>query len=107
MSRILDVVHRVPPSLSNPMRAETLGIGLVLLFCCGLRRGELERLKLNDIDLEQQLLHIRLTKFYKSRLVPLAPSVGKEMEGYLKRRQSKGLSARSDSFLMWSNRNSA
>jgi len=107
MSRILDVVRRVPPSLANPMRAETLGIGLVLLFCCGLRRGELERLKLNDIDLEQQLLHIRLTKFYKSRLVPLAPSVGKEMEGYLKRRQSKGLSARSDSFLMWSNRNSA
>ncbi|MHC1767188.1 MAG: tyrosine-type recombinase/integrase [Verrucomicrobiia bacterium] len=107
MGRILDVVRHVPPSLANPMRSETLRIGLALLFCCGLRRGELERLKLGDIDLEQQLLHIRLTKFYKSRLVPLAPSVGKEMEIYLKRRQSKGLPARADSFLMWSNRNSA
>ena len=107
MSRILEVARCVPPSPANPMRAETLRIGLALLFCCGLRRGELERLKLGDIDLEQQLLHIRLTKFYKSRLVPLAPSVGKEVEGYLKQRQSKGLSVRSDSFLMWSNRNSA
>jgi integrase len=104
MARILAVTSQVPPSYVNPLRAETVRIGFVLLFCCGLRCGELLRLKLGDIELEQRLLHIRLTKFYKSRLVPLSPSVSAEVERYLKLRQSKGLPARPDSFLMWSNR---
>jgi site-specific recombinase XerD len=105
MGRVLDVVRQVPPSIANPLRAETLKIGFVLLFCCGLRRGELLRLRLSDIGLEQQVLHIRLTKFYKSRLVPLSRSVGTEIKRYLKRRQSNGIPARPDTFLMWSNRN--
>jgi site-specific recombinase XerD len=104
MARILTVTSQVPPSFANPLRAETVRIGFVLLFCCGLRCGELLRLKLGDIDLEQRLLHIRLTKFYKSRLVPLSPSVSTEVVRFLKLRQSKGLPARPDSFLMWSNR---
>jgi integrase/recombinase XerD len=104
MARILAVTSQVPPSFASPLRAETLKIGFALLFCCGLRCGELLRLKLGDIDLEQLLLHIRLTKFYKSRLVPLSPSVSTEVERYLKLRRSKGLPSQPDSCLMWSSR---
>ena len=104
MARILAVTNQVPPSFANPLRAETLKIGFVLLFCCGLRCGELLRLKLADIDLEQRLLHIRLTKFYKSRIVPLSPSVSAEVERHLTLRRNKGLPSQPDSSLMWNNR---
>ena len=104
MARILAVTSQVPPSFANPLRAETLKIGFVLLFCCGLRCGELLRLKLADIDLEQRLLHIRLTKFYKSRIVPLSPSVSAEVERHLTLRRNKGLPSQPDSSLMWNNR---
>jgi integrase/recombinase XerD len=104
MARTLAVTSQVPPSFANPLRAETLKIGFVLLFCCGLRCGELLRLKLADIDLEQRLLNIRLTKFYKSRIVPLSPSVSTEVERYLTLRRNQGLPSHPDSSLMWNNR---
>ena len=85
MGRVLAVVRQLPPSPQNPLRAETFCIGIILLFCCGLRRGELFRLKLGDIQEEQTVLSIRLTKFHKSRLVPLSPSVTAELRQYLKR----------------------
>src|ERR1019366_5429234 len=81
-------------------------IGLLLLFCCGLRRGELVRLTLGDIQEEQTLLHIRLSKFHKSRLVPLSPSVTAELRQYLKARQQKKLPVTPEAFLMWSRRRS-
>lgn len=67
MGRVLAVALQLPPSADNPLRAETLYIGLILLFCCGLRRGELLRLTLADLQAEQTLLYVRLTKFRKSR----------------------------------------
>lgn len=106
MARLLNAARQVPPSALNPLRAETLRIGFVLLFCCGLRSGELLRLKLGDIDRDQGLLHIRLTKFYKSRLVPLSPTVSLEVEHYLKLRRRSGVRTAKDAFLMWSGRGS-
>ena len=46
MGRVLAVARQLPPSADNPLRAETIYIGLILLFCCGLRCGELLRLTL-------------------------------------------------------------
>ena len=54
--------RQLPPWADNPLRAETFYIGFLLLFCCGLRRGELLRLKSGDIQEEQTLLHIRRLK---------------------------------------------
>jgi len=102
MGRVLAIARQLPPSPDNPLRAETFSMGLVLLFCCGLRRGELFRLTLADIQAEQTVLHIRLTKFHKSRWVPLSPSVTVELRGYLKKRRQKKLSMAPDAFLMWS-----
>ena len=50
MALILQAARQLPPSRTNPLRAETIELGLLLLYCCGLRRGELLRLKLSDID---------------------------------------------------------
>ena len=102
MGRVLAVARQLPPSANNPLRAETFYIGLLLLFCCGLRRGELMRLTLGDIQAEQTLLHIRLSKFHKSRLVPLSPSVTIELRQYLQERRQKKLPMAPESFLLWS-----
>lgn len=106
MGRVLALVRQLPPSAGNPLRAQTWFIGLLLLFCCGLRRGELMRLTLGDIQQEQTLLHIRLSKFRKSRWVPLSPSVTAELTQYLQQRRQEKLPMASEAFLMWSPRRS-
>lgn len=106
MGRVLGVARQLPPSPENPLRAETFCMGFILLFCCGLRRGELLRLTLGDIQAEQTVLQIRLTKFHKSRLVPLSPSVTVELRQYLKKRRQKKLPMAPEAFLMWSRRGS-
>jgi len=102
MGRILTAAQQLPLTSANPLRAETLRLGLILLFCCGLRRGELLRLRLGDIEDEETVLRIRLTKFYKSRLVPLAPTVASELRRYLQKRRGQRLPMAPDAFLMWS-----
>ena len=104
MGRVLAIVRQLPPAPDNPLRAETFRIGFILLFCCGLRRGELLRLTLGDIQEEQTVLHIRLTKFHKSRLVPLSPSVTAELRQYLQKRREKKLPMVPAAFLMCSRR---
>jgi integrase len=106
MGRVLALVRQLPPSAANPLRAETWYIGLLLLFCCGLRRGELMRLTLGDIQQEQTLLHIRLSKFRKSRWVPLSPSVTVELRQYLHGRRQQKLPMAPEAFLIWSPRRS-
>jgi integrase/recombinase XerD len=65
----------IQPNPKNPLRRETMRLGILLVYCCGLRSGELLRLRMEDIDSERMLLRINHTKFNKSRLVPLSPSL--------------------------------
>jgi len=106
MARILQAARQLPPSRTNPLRAETIALGLLLLFCCGLRRGELLRLKLSDLDRNQSLLSIVETKFHKSRLVPLDPTVAGHLEHYLQQRARRKLAMAPDAFLLWSGNHS-
>ena len=106
MGRVLAVARQLPPSANNPLRSQTLHLGFLLLFCCGLRRGELLRMRLGDIREEQTLLHVRPSKFHKSRLVPLSPSVTIELRQYLQKRRTKNLPLGPEAFLMWSPRRS-
>lgn len=102
MGRILAATGQLVPTTGNPLRAETVRIGLLLLFCCGLRRGELLRLRLGDLEEDQTVLRVRQTKFYKSRLVPLSPGVAVALKRYLEERRRKKLPMAADAFLLWS-----
>lgn len=102
MRGVLDAARLLPPTSTNPLRAETFRLGLILLFCCGLRKGELLRLQLGDLEGGQTVLRIRQTKFYKSRLVPLSSTVAAELKAYLQMRRRKKLPMVSEAFLMWS-----
>jgi integrase/recombinase XerD len=104
MARVLATAEGLPPSDFNPLRAQTIRLGLILLFCCGLRLGELLRLRLRHFDARETLLRIEATKFHKSRLVPLSPSVAEELRSYLGLRSCRGLPIDPESHLIWSGR---
>jgi integrase/recombinase XerD len=104
MARVLATTTQLKSSSNNPLRAQTVRTALLLLFCCGLRRGELLRLRLAHFDPEQNLLRIEATKFNKSRIVPLSKSVGRELHDYLELRHLSKLPAEKESFLFWSPR---
>jgi len=53
-----------------------------LAWCSGLRLGELLRLDDTDIDWDNQLIHVKGTKFGKSRDVPLHPSTMAALASY-------------------------
>jgi integrase len=74
-SRFLQACTQLPPGQGSPIRAAVLGTALRVLYLAGLRAGELLRLTQADLDLETATLHIRHSKFNKSRLVPLAPDL--------------------------------
>lgn len=103
MARVLASAKSLTASHQNPMRRETIRLALILLFCCGLRRGELLRLRLRHFDPQSNILRVEATKFHKSRLVPLSDSVAKELHGYLAMRRRQRQGAELDAFLLWSN----
>jgi integrase/recombinase XerD len=106
MSRLLATATQLWNRRSNPLRSQTIQMGLTILFCCGLRAGELLRLQLQDYEAADQLLRIRDTKFNKSRLVPLSPSVAQALEHYMEHRRRCGVPAEPESVLLWSGRRS-
>ena len=64
------------------MRAATYHTLIGLLTASGLRIGEAIKLDRDDIDWTQGVLHIRESKFGKSRLVPLQDSATKALREY-------------------------
>jgi site-specific recombinase XerD len=106
MGRLLATTLQFPPTPHHPLRAETIRIGLLLMFCCGLRRGELLCIRLGDFEAAETVLRIRLTKFHKSRLVPLSPSVSTEIRQYFEKRRCQPMPMAAESFLMWNPRSS-
>jgi integrase/recombinase XerD len=81
--RLLDAADQLRPTPTSPLYRQGLRLAIVLLYTSGLRRGEVVRLTLGDYDIAEQALHIRNTKFHKSRRVPLSAQAAEEIDGYL------------------------
>lgn len=90
------------PSPKAPWRPITLFTMLVLAYCAGLRVGEIARLALGDVDLREQVIDIRETKFFKNRRLPLAPGVMAALKRYLDLRERSGAPTKPESPLFWS-----
>lgn len=84
---LLDAADGLQITSQSPLRAQVYRLALVLLYTTGLRRGELVRLTLADHDPLERTLHVRATKFHKSRLVPLSRDAAHEMNTYLQVRR--------------------
>ncbi|GAN82074.1 tyrosine-type recombinase/integrase [Acidocella aminolytica] len=101
--RMLDVA-RLYPSPRAPLRPQSMYTMLLLAYCAGLRRGELARLNLGDVDLQVGTITIRQTKFFKTRILPLPDSVLVELRAYINARQRAGASQDARSGLFWHER---
>lgn len=92
--RLLILARELPDNSRAPMRGATYHALFAILYGLGLRVGEACRLQLGDVDLDRQLLVIRQTKFYKSRLVPFGPRmaalVGECRQARTRRTASEG-----------------
>ena len=64
-------------------------VWLVILYATGMRREELVRLKVSDIDSGRMLIHIRQGKGRKDRDVMLSPRLLGELRDYWRRVQPK------------------
>jgi integrase len=89
------------PSPKAPLRPLSLYTMVVLAYCAGLRLGEIVALTLGDVDLHDDTIEIRETKFFKSRRLPLASSVMEALKRYLVARQQAGAPINPVSGLFW------
>jgi integrase len=80
IARLVVAARKV--SARSPLRGQTLHAMIGLTVCTGLRISEVCRLDREDVDLEQATLHIRNTKFGKSRRLPLHPTTVKVLADY-------------------------
>lgn len=86
LRQLLEAARRLRPPAS--LRPHTYATLFGLLAATGLRVSEALALRLEDLTRDG--LHIRKTKFQKSRLVPTHPSVVSAVERYLERRRAVG-----------------
>jgi integrase/recombinase XerD len=86
LGRLLEATAtlRIGHSRQVPAMYRTL---LLLLYGSGMRIGEALRLTLQDVDLAEQVITVRDTKFFKTRLVPIGPKLTRELAAHIERRR--------------------
>ncbi len=89
--------------LAQPDVSTTRGLRdrtvMELLYATGIRRGELERLAVADVDFGSGLLRVALGKGNKERLVPLSERAAAWIEKYLEEVRPRLLRGRDDGIL--------
>ncbi len=83
--RILEVVYNLPGQ-SLFERARNHAVFSTFLFA-GLRKSELLRLRLTDVDLENYSLFVYQGKGSKDRILPVSTALADSLEHYLKERR--------------------
>ena len=86
IARILDAAGALRDQRPNPLRRELYVTLFGLIAATGLRISEAIALRFEDVR-PDGVLFIRETKFCKSRLVPMHPSVVEALRQYLTRRR--------------------
>lgn len=89
INRMLVAADAVRPTPDSSLRPQALRLATVLLYTAGLRRGELLRLQIGDMNPRDAVLRIRQSKFHKSRWVPLSRDAGAELRRYLVQRHRR------------------
>jgi site-specific recombinase XerD len=84
--RVLRLARELP---GRRIRRRTFATLVLLLYCTGLRLGEAVRLRLDDVDLRERLVHVRESKG-KTRLVPFRSDLARELARYRRARTPAG-----------------
>ncbi len=94
VAHMLAAADELHSTSGSPLLPAVMRIAVVLLYTAGLRRGELLRLTLGDVQPRSGVLYIGESKFHKSRWVPLSPDAHRELRCYLRKRLAAGLDPR-------------
>ena len=87
MEELRRLLQAIPPERAGQgLPAPTLRTLLLLLYGAGLRISEALQLKETDVDLEERLLSVHKSKFFKSRLVPIGPKLAQVLKDYAGKR---------------------
>jgi site-specific recombinase XerD len=87
LQRLLDATAILEDGRS-PLQPATFRTLLLVLYGAGLRPSEGLRLRCCDVDLDERVLSIWDTKFFKSRLVPIGTALSAAIGTYHKGRQN-------------------
>lgn len=93
---LLELAALLPNRPKGPSRGITYHLIFALMYCLGLRVGEVTRLCKKDVDLRRDLLVIRETKFTKDRLVPYGPRLGQRIIHYLAHLETRASAPQTD-----------
>jgi integrase len=80
----------------SPIRHLVMPLMFRFLYCCGLRASEAIMLKIEDVNLETGIVHLKHTKEYLDRLIPLDAGLHQRFKAY--RRELSVLGIRSEYF---------
>lgn len=97
---VLAMIEQARALIPQPLRSATYQTLIGLLATTGLRVGEALRLDRGDLDRGEGVLRIRVSKFGKSRLVPLQASAVDALERYDHIRQRLLPDPSTDSFFV-------
>lgn len=88
------LLQAITPERTGGLATQTVRALLLLLYGAGLRISEALKLEINDVDLQQGLLCIRQSKFFKTRWVPIGPKLAEVLRDYERERPALRLSNR-------------
>lgn len=89
--RLLQAVDALEPTAHSPLRHLIMPEVFRLLYGCGFRLGEVLKLRVRDLDLNQGIVTVHQGKFRKDRLVPLALSLVHRLRKYAARFENRPL----------------
>jgi integrase/recombinase XerD len=88
------LLQAITPERTGRLSQQTVRALLLVLYGAGLRISEALNLEITDVDLQQSLLCIRQSKFFKSRWVPIGPKLAEVLREYQRQRPAGRLSNR-------------
>jgi len=86
LRRLLAATEQLHTPMS-PLQATTFRTLLLLLYGSAMRVSEALALTLSDVNLEEALITVRDTKFFKTRWVPIGPMLTAHLTTYADRRR--------------------
>jgi len=88
------LLQAISPERTRSLSPLTMRVLLLLLYGAGLRLSEALKLEDADVDVQDALLQVRCSKFFKSRLVPVGPKLAGVLADYARQRPAGGVSHR-------------
>lgn len=89
--KLLQAVDALEPTARSPLRHLIMPEVFRLLYGCGFRLGEVLKLRVRHVDLNQGIVTVHQGKFRKDRLVPLALSLVNRLWKYAARFENRPL----------------